>query len=161
MKSTVRLALSSLVLVAIAGCERGQGTAPETEVFSGILLTDANMNVIGGDATDFQPRPLVGPGNEPLNDALYPAFPNPSEDDRIILMYQLTQPDSVSIFLFAQPNSPPIDTLVNWFHRQKAVYAVIAEDSGLSGVLRVTMETGRGFRSFGDIQFKATEAVSK
>ena len=154
MDSTIRLALSFVVLVVIAGCDRGQGTAPDPDIFSGILLTDANMKILGGDATDFQPRPLVGPGNEPLNDALYPAFPNPSEDDRIILMFQLTQPDSVTILLFAHPNSAPIDTLANWFHHQKAVYAIIVEDPGLLGVLRVTMETGRGFRSFGDIQFK-------
>ncbi len=161
MKYAIQLGLVSLLLISNVACERNQGMAPETEVFSGLLLTDANMNVIGGDAGDFQPRPQVGPGNEPLNDALYPAFPNPSADDRIILWYQLTQPDSVTILLFAHPNSAPVDTLTNWFHRQKAVYAVIVEDLGLSGVLRVTMATGRGFRSFGDIQFKAAEADFK
>ena len=68
-------------------------------------------------------------------------------------MYQITEPDSVSIFVFDRPNSAPIDTVVNWFHSKSAVYAAILENPGKTGILRVVMETGSGFRALGDVQF--------
>lgn len=140
----------------LARCDNDSPTESEPPPFTGILRTDANANVLGGDEGDFQPRPRVEPNSRPLNPlniALHPGFPNPSDEGRIILFYQITEPDSVSIFVFERPNSAPIDTVVNWFHPSRAVYAAILENPGKTGILRVVMETGNGFRTFGDVQF--------
>ncbi len=155
MNRNIFCAFAMVLGLFFIGCDDSPNE-PEPPPFTGILRTDANTNILGGDEGDFQPRPQIEQNSspiKPLNIALHPAFPNPSDDDRIILFYQITEPDSVSIFLFDRPNSAPIDTVVNWFHSSTAVYAAILENPGKTGILRVVMETGSGFQTFGDVQF--------
>lgn len=156
MKFTqLHFTLFVLFSLMLSACDNNPNE-PDTELFTGILRTDANAKILGGDEGDFQPRPEVEPNSnplKPLNNALYPAFPNPSKES-IIIMYQIDEPDTVSIYLFDRPNSAPIDTLKNFFHRSQAVYALILENPGKEGIFRVTMETSGGFRSSGDVEFQ-------
>ena len=63
-----------LIVFCIINCK--DSTKPKEEEFTGILQVDEFGNILGGDTTDFQPRPLNdnnGVGM-PLNYSLIYAF---------------------------------------------------------------------------------------
>lgn len=144
--------LGVFIIYVLYGCSENQSLAPEPE-FSGILLTDGNGKVLGGDETDFLPRPQQGLNGEPLNIAMFPAFPNPVIGDTVILQFQLPEPDTVSFFIQDRPESAPIDTLLLNVSLPKGLLAVLWYYSG-TGIFRASMKTKSGFSSFGDIEFK-------
>ena len=67
------------------------------EEFEGILEFDLDCRIVGGDTTDFFPRPNLPPDGiiaPPKNYSLMSACPNPT-DDLTIVHFQISQPDSV------------------------------------------------------------------
>jgi hypothetical protein len=153
------VAVAALAMVAWLSCGDDQGPRSERRSFEGIREFDWNCNPIGGDTTDFMPRPLgdidttvappiVGP---PLNYSLIAACPNPTQGSTT-LRFQIPQADSVWLFVYDFTNSPPIETV---YARRgpTGVYAIRWLNLNAPGVFRVEMNAGNGFRSHGDVQF--------
>ena len=152
MKSSYPLVLTIVILLALVGCKDDGSSPPPPESFSGILMTDATGTILGGDTTDFQPRPLSN-GHLPTNYSFICAYPNPVDGNSVYLRYQLPQPDTVLIRVYDGPNRPPVDTLSNDI-RPAGSFLILWTWSGPKGILRAEMTTPTGFRSYGDIQFR-------
>ncbi len=144
--------LTIAFLLTPAGCKEDQISPPPPELFAGILMTDANGTVLGGDTTDFQPRPLSN-GQLPANYSFICAYPNPADGDVVNLRFQLPQTDTVLIRVYDSPNHPAIDTLWDGV-RPPGSHLLQWNWSGPKGILRAEMTTSTGFRSYGDIQFR-------
>jgi hypothetical protein len=127
---------------------------PAQETFSGIRETDANCIDLGGDMTEFLPRPTVGPGgNIPTDFSLIGACPNPVVGDTTITRFQIPVTDSVIIQAIPRPVAAPVALIYN----QRAfagVYSIRWGFSGPRGMYRVQMSTGGGFSAYGDVEFK-------
>ena len=150
------------VVVAVVcwlGCEDSTEKPVVSQKFEGILRTDPDCNIVGGDTTDFLPRPqvsvdttLVPPvAGPPLNNSLDRACPNPAEFSTQIY-FEVSEPDSVWLLAYDEPNTPPVDTLFNR-SAQAGVYMVTWSAPRGPGIYRVRMFTAGGFRSYGDVQF--------
>jgi len=135
--------------MALACCDDAAGPSGDDGAFSGILETDPSCNVIGGDTTDFLPRPTT----DPPNTCLKYACPNPTEGELTSLYFQIAQDDSVWILVYDRPKSPPVDTLYAQQSRSGA-YGIAWRNCGCSGIYRVVMHTASGFTSYGDVEFK-------
>jgi hypothetical protein len=156
-RARLGIATISALVAGLIACEDNQ-TPPKPQPFEGILEFDIRCDVLGGDTTDFYPRPLadttVAPPFEgpPVNYSLIGACPNPNRGMTWI-EFQVPRPDSVWLLVYDRTNSPPIDTL--WAARcpSAGVYSQIWSNPGRSGILRVEMHTESGFRSHGDVLF--------
>jgi hypothetical protein len=115
-------------------------------------MTDATGTILGGDTTDFLPRPLSN-GLLPANFSFIGAYPNPVDGNSVNLRYQLPQADTVLIRIYDGPNRPPVDTLSNDI-RAAGSHLILWTWSGPRGILRAVMTTSTGFRSYGDIEFR-------
>ena len=137
-----------VVLVSQAACggDNPAGTR-DAENFEGILEMDLLCRIIGGDTTDFQPRPE----GQPPNYSLVGACPNPTNGTTTI-MFQLPQQDSVWILVYDRPSGGPIDTLFN-SAAAPGSWSIIWTNNGPDGIYRVVMRTASGFQSYGDVQF--------
>jgi hypothetical protein len=145
MKETQRrIILVCSIAAWLAACSEDATRPTPPQPFSGILVTNTQCQIVGGDATDFQPRPT--PGGYSLI-----ACPNPT-DKNTWVRFQLPQPDSVWLFVFDRPGSPPIDTLLNQ-PEPAGSHAILWSHDGPDGVYRVVMGTAIGFESYGDVQF--------
>ena len=133
-----------------AACSEDSTGPVEQQAFTGILETSRQCQIIGGDTTDFQPRPL-SVGAVPTNYSLIAACPNPTSTNTSI-KFQIPQPDSVWLLVFDRPGGPAIDTLFNRA-ANAGVYSVQWVHDGPDGVYRVVMGTASGFESYGDVQF--------
>ena len=148
-----------LLIAAVGSCGDDQGPLLEQKPFEGIREFDLECRLIGGDSTDFEPRPvglvdtvIVPPiGYPPQNYSLVSACPNPAMGTTII-HFNLPQSDFVWLLVYDRTNSPPIDTL---FARlgPAGSHAVVWSNPGARGVFRVEMSTQSGFRSHGDVEF--------
>ena len=143
-----------MVIISCIGCRKDEPTQPAQELFFGILITDANCAIVGGDTTDFLPRPTGGGGGTlPTNYSLIKACPNPVIGDTTTIYFQIPVADSVVIRAFATTNAPPLATIVS--ERLPAGrFQVRWGFNGVNGVYRVQMSTGSGFTSYGDVEFR-------
>jgi hypothetical protein len=150
-----------LLLAALIACS-DRSTEPEEQTprFEGILEMDWHCNTVGGDTTDFQPRPegridttvvppIVG---QPTNYSLMYACPNPAQRHTSIT-WQIPETDSVWIVAYSQPDRPPIDTLYS-SRGFIGTYTIEWDFDGPPGIYRVVMHTASGFSSYGDILFE-------
>lgn len=153
MNKTV-LIVCAVVLAVWFGCS-DESTGPKCdEKFAGILEVDFEGNILGGDTTDFQPRPQWDPQTlTVLNHSLIYAYPNPVEGYVTIIKFQVPQRDSVWIFLYDRPCRGPIDTICSRMCN-KGVYEYSVLHHYVPGIYRVKMYTASGFRSYGDIEFR-------
>jgi hypothetical protein len=143
------------ITVFVAGCKKDEPTQPAHEGFAGIMTTDAGCTVIGGDTTDFLPRPIttVGFPHTPLNYSLIKACPNPVAGDTVSIEFQIPVADSVFIYASATTNAPPVATILN--ERLPAgVFRILWGFGGPRGIYRVRMTTGSGFSAYGDVEFQ-------
>lgn len=147
-------------MVSQLSCEDGHRPLEQLP-FEGILQFDDLCRVVGGDTTDFYPRPqgsidttvtppLVRP---PENYSFIGACPNPTQGPTVSIKFQIPQPDSVWILVYDRTNSAPLDTF--WAVRCPfaGVYAKYEHNPGRSGIFRFEMHTQSGFRSYGDVLF--------
>jgi hypothetical protein len=152
--------LVGLVLgIAILSCGDDQGPQPAQEPFEGIREFDWECRLLGGDSTDFEPRPIsitdtttVPPTvYPPQNYSLVSACPNPTVGSTTI-HFNIPQTDSVWLFVYDRTNAPPIDTLYarRWL---AGAYSIFWSNPGAQGVFRVEMNTQSGFKSHGDVEF--------
>jgi len=117
--------------------------------FEGILETNTQCTILGGDTTDFLPRPLTGPANYSLKWAC----PNPALGKVTSIHLQLPQPDSVWIYIYDRPGRSPIDTLYNRI-LPAGTHSHSWKHDGPAGIYRIKMYTGSGFTSYGDVQLE-------
>ncbi len=144
-----------VILIVILGvaCSENSSTESKEESFSGILMTDEEGNILGGDTTDFQPRPINGNNGAPLNYSLVCAYPNPVLNDTVTIKFQVPQPDSIIIKLYDKPNSGHVEILLNT-SKWTGIHQIRWINTLNNGIYRVTMNTDSGFYSYGDIEFK-------
>jgi hypothetical protein len=119
----------------------------ESEKFSGILIVDAECNIIGGDTTDFQPRSKPG---EPEILSLKYACPNPAVGKSTWIHWAIPQQDSVWLYAYDTPGGDPIDTLYSRTGPPGS-YSCLWAYSGPAGIYRIRMFTESGFTSYGDV----------
>jgi hypothetical protein len=152
MNNTI-LIICAIVLGVWFGCSE-ESTGPKCDdKFEGILEVDYECNILGGDTTDFQPRPQWDPHTlEVLNHSLIYACPNPVEGYFTVIKFQIPRRDSVSIFLYDRPCRGPVDTICSRV-LDKGVYAYSVMHNYVPGIYRVKMYTAGGFASYGDIEF--------
>ena len=145
-----RLVLLAIVFCLQAwSCEEDTVKPKKSELFEGILEVDVLCNIVGGDTTDFLPRPQAGPANYSLKHAC----PNPALGKTTGIHWQIPQPDSVWILAYDRPGGPPVDTLYN----QRSLagsYVKYWTYNGPAGIYRIRMFTGSGFSSYGDVQLE-------
>ncbi len=141
-----KVSIAAIALALFAACGDEGSTMPKKERFEGILVVDLGCNVVGGDTTDFLPRPTAD------NYSLVYACPNPT-DWLTRVLFHIPEQDSVWIFVFAEPGAPPMDTLLHKVMRP-GFYSVDWTNDGPFGIYRVEMHTGTGFESFGDVLFE-------
>jgi len=153
--------LLAFVLAALFSCDGSDRGAPMLEKFEGILQTDANCKILGGDTSDFLPRPepasldtavsppILGP---PGNNSLIGACPNPAETSTTISC-QLAEQDSMWIFAYDEPGAPPVDTVVTLGNANAGYYRLAWSAPAGPGIYRVRMFTKGGFQSYGDVEF--------
>jgi hypothetical protein len=154
MMSVMRcmLAAASLMLLYSA-CDDESSVAPKKSgVFEGILAVELpDCHIVGGDTTDFQPRP-ESQDMMPTNYSLIYACPNPTIGETWIV-FQIPQQDSVWLFVYDKPGRMPIDTLYA-ASGPAGVYTINFENQGPLGIYRVMMHTASGFESYGDVEFR-------
>jgi hypothetical protein len=151
--------IALLLLGAVYSCGDDQRPQLEQKPFVGIREFDVDCNLLGGDSTDFEPRPtsiidtsVVPPVvYPPQNYSLVCACPNPAAGTTTV-GFNIPQPDSVWLFVYDRTNAPPIDTL---YARRSQVgsYRITWFNPGARGIFRVEMNTLSGFQSHGDVQF--------
>jgi hypothetical protein len=129
-------------------CNEDTTKPAEVQQFQGILETDVQCNILGGDTTDFQPRPAPG---EPDIYSLKYACPNPAQGKSTSIHWTVVAVDSVWILAFDTPGGSPVDTLHNGVvppgnHIKHWSY------DGPAGIYRIMMFTRSGFTSYGDVQ---------
>jgi hypothetical protein len=159
-----RAHLSGLVLAALgalASCEDStEKPVVVTEKFEGILQTDEDCNILGGDTTDFLPRPepsdidttVFPPHIGPVkNTALAYTCPNPAEQ-WTTTYFQMSEPDSVWVFVYKEPSGAPVDTLINRYGFAGGYLVTWPMPQG-PGIYRIKMFTASGFHSYGDVEF--------
>ena len=140
------LAVVILGIVNVTSCGDSQGPPPEQLPFEGIREFDEYCSPVGGDTTDFVPRPSVG------NYSLEDVCPNPTQGPTANITFQVPQPDSIWLFVYDRTNAPPSDTL--YAGRIPAGrHRFTWHNPGAEGIFRVEMNTKSGFRSHGDVQF--------
>ena len=145
-----RFALLAIVFCLHAwSCEEDSVTPSKNESFEGVLEVDVMCNVVGGDTTDFLPRPLPGGANY----SLYYACPNPALGKTTGIHWQIPQPDSVWILAYDRPGGLPVDTLYNR-SGPEGKYAISWTYDGPAGIYRIKMFTESGFSSYGDVQLE-------
>lgn len=151
----MRILLRVVLVLAVSlslSCSDDDPVEPQ-EVFSGILEVDELGNIVGGDTTDFQPRPLSA-GGVPSNYSLIFAFPNPvTSGDVTRVRFQIPVADSVTLRFYDRPGAPPMGTLYQ-LQAPPGVHDIQWTGSGFEGIYRVEMITESGFRSFGDVEFQ-------
>ncbi len=146
-------------LLLFAACD-DSSQPPTEEKFEGILRMDPACAILGGDTTDFVPRPescidttvvppIVGP---PTNYSLAGACPNPT-DAATSVHFQISEVDSVWIFAYDRPGGAPVDTLFDRGNAMTGSYVVTLESPNGPGIYRIVMRTAKGFYSYGDVQF--------
>ena len=141
------LVVAILGTVNATSCGDSQGPPSEQLPFEGIREFDEYCNPVGGDTTDFVPRPSGG------NYSLDAACPNPTQGPTTIIAFQIPQPDSVWLFVYDRTNAPPSDTL--YAGRLPAGrHRFTWHKPGAEGIFRVEMNTRSGFQSHGDVQFR-------
>jgi len=146
---------------ALASCDESPDKPlVAREKFEGILETDAECNILGGDSTDFLPRPepayvdttvfppVYGP---PVNNSLVLTCPNPAEY-ATTTYFNLSEYDSVWVFVYKEPNGPPVDTLINRYGFAGSYLVTWPAPRG-PGIYRIKMNTASGFHSYGDVEF--------
>jgi len=153
------MAVAIATSLGFVGCaDDPEGPGDRSDQFEGILETDFNCNIIGGDTTDFLPRPegdidttVVPPViGGPTNYSLAYACPNPNTVGwTTFIHWQIPQTDSVWIFLFDEPGAEPVDTLYN--RRAPAGSFAIIWQPDAPGIFRIRMYTESGFTSYGDV----------
>ena len=147
---TPRFALLILVFGLHAfSCEKDAVEPEQDKSFKGILEVDVLCNVIGGDTTDFLPRPESGAASYSL---MY-ACPNPASGKATTIHLQIPQPDSVWILAYDRPGGPPVDTVWS-FSWLAGSYSNYWKYDGPSGIYRIKMFTRSGFTSYGDVQLE-------
>lgn len=144
--------LAVVILLCQPACKEDETIPPPIESFSGILLADANGNILGGDTTDFQPRPQTN-GQQPGNYSFICAFPNPVDGNSVSVKFQIPQSDTILIRAYDRPNALPVDTIFHAFGRAGS-HIILWNWSGTEGIFRAEMTTSSGFQSYGDIQFR-------
>jgi hypothetical protein len=156
----VGFAIAASAGVAVLSCGDNQKPQLDQRPFEGIREFDVDCNLVGGDTTDFEPRPMASFDSTvvppvvhlPRNYSLVAACPNPTQGPTTSIEFVMPQPDSVWLFVYDRTNSPPIDTL--YARRSPAgTHRIIWSRPGASGILRVEMNTESGFRSHGDVLF--------
>ncbi|MGA9117645.1 MAG: hypothetical protein WB626_12810 [Bacteroidota bacterium] len=156
MKLFTRWLPVCLALIFIpAGCTKDQTSEPAPSPFSGILETDSSCTIIGGDTTDFLPRPTLSgpPQGTPSNYSLIMACPNPVPGDTTTIEFQIPVTDSVWLEAFVVPSAAPVATILR--ERLPAgVYRILWGFSGANRIYRVQMSTQNGFSSYGDVEFR-------
>ncbi len=152
------VAVAAVASVLVACDESTQPPAEET--FEGILRMDEFCVILGGDTSDFMPRPeafidttvvppIIGP---PDNFSLIGACPNPS-DGSTSVHFQISEIDSVWIFVYDRPGAVPIDTIFNQGNSSIGSYTVSWQKPGGAGIYRIVMRSATGFQSYGDVEF--------
>jgi hypothetical protein len=138
----------------LLSCKKDEPTQTSQETFSGIMVTDAGCIIVGGDTTDFLPRPTGGGiGSIPTNYSLIMACPNPVVGDTTSIRFQIPVSDSVLIQAFPRPNAASVAVILNQ-RLPAGVFMVRWGFNGPNGVYRVRMSTERGFTSYGDVEFQ-------
>jgi hypothetical protein len=156
----IAAAIITLSLVVGTSCDDHQSPQLDQRPFEGIREFDEFCRSIGGDTTDFVPRPIasvdttvvppvVGP---PQNYSLVAACPNPTLGPTTVVQFVISQRDSVWLLVYDRTNSPPIDTLYAR-NSPPGAYGITWYNPGGDGILRVEMNTASGFRSHGDVLF--------
>jgi len=149
--SRCALVISSLILTYSACGDESPVNTKKPEVFAGILVVELpDCHIVGGDTTDFQPRP-ESHDMLPTNYSLKYACPNPTIGGTSVY-FQIPQQDSVWLFVYDRPGGMPIDTLYAASGRAGA-YSVDFENKGPLGIYRVVMHAAGGFESYGDVEF--------
>lgn len=145
--------LAALLIFLYSACgDESPVNTKKAEVFEGILVVELpDCHIVGGDTTDFQPRPE---SHEmlPTNYSLIYACPNPTIGGTRIY-FQVPRQDSVWMFVYDKPGGAPIDTLYAALGHAGA-YSVNFENRGPLGIYRVMMYAASGFKSYGDVEFK-------
>ena len=150
--SRCALIISSLILLYSACGDESPVNIKKPEVFAGILVVELpDCHIVGGDTTDFQPRP-ESHDMLPTNYSLKYACPNPTIGGTWVY-FQIPQQDSVWLFVYDKPGGMPIDTLYAALGPAGA-YSVDFENKGSLGIYRVVMHAAGGFESYGDVEFK-------
>ncbi len=145
-----RLVFLAIVLcLQVWSCEEDTVEPETNKSFEGILEVDVLCNIVGGDTTDFLPRPQTGPANYSLKYAC----PNPAQGKTTGIHWQIPQPDSVWILAYDRPGGPPVDTLYNRSSSAGSFVKSWTYD-GPAGIYRIRMFTGSGFSSYGDVQLE-------
>ena len=152
-----RTLIASVGLIALTSCDDTQSPRLEQRPFEGILRFDERCQVIGGDSTDFWPRPSCVPPDSsifcggPANYSLEGACPNPAGTATWI-RFQIPAPDSVWVLVYDRTNAPPIDTLYAQ-RMPTGTHGFRWRNARGPGIFRVEMRTQSGFRSHGDVEF--------
>ena len=134
-----------LFSASLVACSDESTRPVEEQGFTGILEMNIRCEIVGGDTTDFQPRPGAS------NYSLIGACPNPT-DGTTTIKFQLPQADSVWLLVYDGLGRPPIDTLYNQLSAAGS-FGIIWTFDGPDGIYRVVMRTASGFESYGDVQF--------
>src|SRR5262245_50337808 len=160
VRRTLRCVVITATLVAASSCDENPGPPPEQRPFEGIREFDEDCVSIGGDTTDFMPRPIVLVDTTVVppyvgfsrNYSLVAACPNPTRTSTTLIEFVMPQPDSVWLLVYDRTNSPPIDTL---YARSSpaGTHKIMWYNPSANGIFRVEMSTRSGFRSHGDVQF--------
>ena len=149
----------AVVACLLAGCD-DSSQPPVAEKFEGILRMDNVCTILGGDTSDFMPRPegfidttvvppMVGP---PDNFSLIGACPNPT-DRYTEVHFQISERDSVWILAYDHPGGTPVDTIFNRGDNPVGSYTHVWQSPNGPGIYRIVMRSATGFRSYGDVQF--------
>jgi len=144
--------LLGLTVSVFLSCEEPTPTrtGPPSQ-FEGILETDAICTVIGGDTTDWRPRPR-SEMNVVVESGVLPACPNPAVATTT-LSFALADTDSVWILAYDRPGAAPVDTIVNSGGRRPGAYLLAWSNPGGPGIYRVRFFSARGLRAYGDVEF--------
>lgn len=142
----VGLAVATLVTVHAVSCDNNEAPLREQLPFEGIRELDEFCNSVGGDTTDFVPRPSGS------NYSLEGTCPNPTQGSTANITFQIPQPDSIWLFVYERTNTPPSDTLYAGL-LPAGRHRYTWHNSSVGGIFRVEMNTKSGFRSYGDVQF--------
>jgi hypothetical protein len=146
-----------MMLITFAQCSEDKsptGPRPKPSQWGGILITDKQANVVGGDASDWCLPATPAKGGLPDEYALYPAYPNPAVDS-IVIVYDLPAASLVQLSIvdsIGAVRKRLVDTTQDAGQYQVAWHLDDSNYFRLSpGSYRSTLTAGR-FSCSGDIE---------
>jgi len=150
MKNSIHALVLLLAIVSLQSCYKEPTSISEKKI-EGILLTDENGNILGGDVTDFQPRPKQDSLGKPSNFSFDRAYPNPTSDNFITLKFQLPVSDSITFRMYSQSNELLVFSKIRY---TAGVHTRQWGNPYSKGIYRIEMSNSNGFSSYGDVEFK-------